>query len=73
METDNQNVFKLTTTTNDLSNHFRHIKHLINKLNTKKKGSCFVYLVIDNAENLKHFKDSNNLFLMLCKLNEHLK
>lgn len=72
METDNQNVFKLTTTTNDLSNHFRHIKHLINKLNTKKKGSCCVYLVIDNAENLKHFKDSNNLFLMLCKLNEHL-
>jgi len=31
-----------------------------------------LYLVIDNAESLKYFKDSANLFLMLCKLNEYL-
>jgi len=29
-------------------------------------------LVIDNADSLKYFKDSANLFLMLCKLNEYL-
>ena len=31
-----------------------------------------MYLVFDNADSLKYFKDSANLFLMLCKLNEYL-
>jgi len=33
---------------------------------------AYVYLVFDNADSLKYFKDSANLFLMLCKLNEYL-
>lgn len=71
MDMDDENIFKVKTT-NDLSNHFRIIKSLISKLSSKTNGNCYIYLVIDNAESLKHFKDSNNLFLMLCKLNEHL-
>ena len=65
------NNFKLKTT-NDLSDHIRYLKSFISKLASKSKGICCIYLIVDNAENLKHFKDSNNLFLMLCKLNEHL-
>jgi origin recognition complex subunit 5 len=66
-----ENSFKLKTT-NDLSEHVRYLKSFISKLSSKSKGTCCIYLIVDNAESLKHFKDSNNLFLMLCKLNEHL-
>ncbi len=71
IDDESRNNFKLKTA-NDLSEHMRQIKFLINKLALKSNGISSIYLVIDNAEYLKHFKDSNNLFLMLCKLNEHL-
>ena len=65
------NNFKLKTS-NDLSEHIRYMKSFISKLASKSNGTCCIFLIVDNAESFKHFKDSNNLFLMLCKLNEHL-
>lgn len=56
---------------NDCSNYIRQLKSLLSKLSNRNTKS-YLYFVIDNADSLKYFKDSANLFLMLCKLNEYL-
>ena len=55
----------------DCSNYIRQLKTLLGNLSNETTKTC-VYLVIDNAESLKYFKDAANLFLMLSKLNEYL-
>lgn len=55
----------------DCSNYIRQLKNLLSGL-SNKNTKAYLYLVIDNADCLKYFKDSANVFLMLCKLNEYL-
>ncbi|CAF0705128.1 unnamed protein product [Brachionus calyciflorus] len=53
---------------NDFSAFLRQLKR---KLERAAKKTT-LYLIFDNAENLKYFSDSSNLLLTLCKLNEYI-
>ena len=64
---DNENLPKV----NDSSTFIRQLKILMNKF-LKKSNKICLYLVLDNADSLKCFTESNSLLLMLFKLNEYL-